>query len=89
MNKIVVFGSRHCPDCVNMKEFLSTNNINFVFVDISENMLNLKTFLKYRDSRPEFEEIRKKGRVGIPFIVINNGEKFIFDEKPDLDELRG
>lgn len=71
-----------------MKEFLSTNNINFVYLDISENMLNLKTYLKYRDSRPEFEEIKKKGRVGIPFIVINNGEKLIFDEKPDLDELR-
>lgn len=71
-----------------MKEFLSTNNINYVYIDISENMLNLKMYLKYRDTRPEFEEIKQKGRVGIPFIVINNGEKLIFDERPDLNELR-
>lgn len=50
-------------------------------------MFNLKTYLNYRDNRPEFDEIKKVGRVGIPFIVISNGEKFIFD-KPDLDELK-
>jgi glutaredoxin-related protein len=71
-----------------MKEFLSSNNINFAYVDISGSMLNLKMYLKYRDNRPEFEEIKKAGRVGVPLIVINNGEKLIFD-KPDLDELRG
>lgn len=70
-----------------MKEFLSENNIKFAYLDITESMFNLKTYLKYRDNRPEFEEIKKVGRVGIPFIVINNGEKFIFD-KPDLNELR-
>jgi glutaredoxin-related protein len=70
-----------------MKEFLSENNIKFAYVDITDSMFNLKTYLKYRDNYPEFEEIKKIGRVGIPFIVINNGEKFIFDT-PDLDELR-
>lgn len=70
-----------------MKEFLSENNIKFAFVDITESMFNLKLYLKYRDFRPEFDEIKKKGTVGIPFICINNGEKIIFDEKPDLNEL--
>lgn len=70
-----------------MKEFLSKNNIKFAFVDITDSMFNLKLYLKYRDSRPEFDEAKKSGRVGIPFIVINNGEKIIMDI-PDLDELR-
>jgi glutaredoxin-related protein len=70
-----------------MKEFLSQNNIKFAYVDITESMFNLKTYLKLRDNRPEFEEIKKSGRVGIPLISINHGEKLIFDE-PDLDELR-
>lgn len=69
-----------------MKEFLSKNDVKFAYIDITESMLNLKMYLKYRDNRPEFEEIKKAGRVGIPLIVINDGEKLIFD-KPDLDEL--
>lgn len=71
-----------------MKEYLSSNGINFAYMDISEGLFNLKTYLKLRDTRPEFNEIKAKGIVGIPFIMINNGEKLIFDERPDLDELR-
>jgi len=72
-----------------MKEFLSNQNIKFLYLDISENMLNIKTFLKYRDSAPEFIEIKKNGRVGLPCIVVNNGEKVIFDkELLNIEELR-
>ena len=70
-----------------MKEFLSQNNIKFSYVDITDNMYNLKLYLRYRDFRTEFDEIKKAGRVGIPMIVVNDGEKLIFD-KPDLEELR-
>lgn len=42
-------------------------------------MLNLKSFLKYRDKREEFEEIKKSGRVGLPCIVVNDGEQILFD----------
>jgi glutaredoxin-related protein len=70
-----------------VKEFLSQNNIKFSYVDITDNMYNLKLYLRYRDFRTEFDEIKKAGRVGIPMIVVNDGEKLIFD-KPDLEELR-
>mgnify|MGYP000919799253 FL=1 len=50
-------------------------------------MKNLKIYLKLRDTRPEFEEIKRIGRVGIPFIMLDNGEKLIFDQ-PELDELK-
>lgn len=70
-----------------MKEFLSNNDINFDYIDITDSMRNLKIYLKLRDSRPEFDEIKSIGRVGIPFVMIGNGEKFIF-EQPVLDELR-
>jgi len=62
-----------------VKEYLSQNNIDYIYLDITENMLNLKKFLKYRDNRPEFDEIKKAGRVGLPCIVINDGEKIVFD----------
>lgn len=42
-------------------------------------MFNLKKFLKYRDNRPEFDDIKKSGKVGLPCIVINDGEQIIFN----------
>jgi glutaredoxin-related protein len=70
-----------------LKEFLSNNDINFEYIEITDSMRNLKLYLKLRDTRPEFDEIKRIGRVGIPFIMIDNGVRFIF-EKPVLDELR-
>jgi len=64
-----------------VKEYLSENNINHVYLDITESMLNLKKFLKLRDTREEFDEIKRLGKIGIPCIVINDGEKIIFDYK--------
>ena len=69
-----------------MKEFLSQNNIEYIYIDITDSMLFLKKFLKLRDNRPEFDEIRKGGYVGIPCIVINDGDKFIFGE-PKLEDI--
>ncbi len=72
-----------------MKEFLSSENIKFLYLDITENMLNLKNFLKYRDNSPEFSEIKKAGRVGLPCVVINDGEEIVFDKSLlNLEELR-
>ena len=79
MKKIVVFGSKHWPGCEPAKEYLSKNNIKYLYLDITENMLNLKRFIKYRDNYPEFQEIKDSGRVGLPCIVINDGEKILFD----------
>ena len=70
-----------------MKEFLSSNGIDFEYIDITDSMRNLKVYLRLRDIRPEFEEIKRIGRVGTPFIMLDNGEKFIF-ERPELDELK-
>ena len=51
-------------------------------------MGSLKRFLVYRDTAPEYEEIRGKERVGIPVLVINNGEKIVFDiENLSSEEL--
>ena len=70
-----------------MKEFLSNNGIIYEYIDITDSMKNLKVYLRLRDTRPEFEEIKRIGRVGIPFIMLDNGEKLIFDQ-PELDELK-
>jgi len=44
--------------------------------------------LKLRDTREEFEPIREAGRVGVPCIVVGDGEEFIFYTKDeDLEGL--
>jgi glutaredoxin-related protein len=70
-----------------LKEFLSNNDVDYMYIDITESMRNLKIYLKLRDTRPEFDKIKEKGMVGIPLVMIGNGEKLIF-EKPALDELK-
>ncbi len=42
-------------------------------------MLNLKKFLKYRDNYKEFDVVKRSGSIGLPCIVINDGEKILFD----------
>ncbi len=72
-----------------MKEFLSENNIEFTYVDITASMYNLKRFLKYRDKLDVFENIRKKNMVGLPALMVNNGQKFYFSiSEEQLDELK-
>lgn len=71
-----------------MKEALSQAGIEYTAIDISTGMLPLKQFLKYRDTREEFIPIKEAGRVGLPCIVINKGEKILFSLPEDLDELR-
>lgn len=74
-----------------MKEALSQTGIEFAYVDITSGMMPLKRFLKYRDSRREFDEIREKNRVGLPCIVVRNedgSERIMFSLPENLDELR-
>lgn len=74
-----------------MKEALSQAGIPFVYQDISSGMLPLKQFLKYRDTRPEFDPIKAGGRVGVPCLVLrgeDGSEQIFFDLPEDLDILR-
>jgi len=71
-----------------VKEVLSKAEIKYLEQDITSGMLPLKQFLKLRDTRPEFAEIKEAGRVGLPCLVINGGEQILFELPENLDELR-
>lgn len=73
-----------------MKEALSQAGIEFAYVDISSGMLPLKQFLKYRDTLPEFDAMREKGRVGLPCIIVKegDGQQALFTLPESLDELK-
>ena len=78
MKNVIVYSSIHCGACPAMKAWLTAHGVEYTTVDISSGMLPLKQFLKYRDTREEFAPIREAGRVGLPCIVINKGEKILF-----------
>lgn len=90
VKKILVYGSKHWDSCAPLKELLSKEDIKFVYLDITENMFNLKSFLKYRDNYEIFESIKKENRVGLPCVVVNNGEKVIIGQlnEEDLNYLK-
>lgn len=85
--QLFLFGSTLCPDCGPAKTYLEKKGVTFRYFNITENLGYLKFLLKYRDERPEFEEVKRDGKIGIPCLMIGDGEKFIFDvTTADLSE---
>lgn len=68
-----VYGSLLCPDCVKCREELIGAGVEFEYLDFSENLINLKEFLKIRDTEPAFDEIRREGKIGIPCLIREDG----------------
>lgn len=77
VKKKVVFGSSMCHDCIVMKEALDERGVKYLYLDITENLANLKKFLKFRENSA-FDFAKEKGSIGIPAMVINDGEKILF-----------
>lgn len=67
---IKFYGSHICSGCREaLALFQEKGFSDFQFIEITETTDNLKEFLKLRDSRPELEEARNAGRIGIPCFV--------------------
>ena len=76
-----IYGSQLCPDCVKCKEELEAAGVPFLYLNISENLLYLKKFLKHRDGNALFEQVRQRGQIGIPCIEREDGTiTFEWDE---------
>ncbi len=76
-----IYGSLLCPDCVRCKDELTKAGVEFEYLDFSDSIINLKEFLKIRDSYEIFQGIRGSGSIGIPCIVAENGDVFLSWEK--------
>ena len=68
-----IYGSMLCPDCVECREDLDKAGVEYEYLDFSENLGNLKEFLKIRDDSALFGEVRERGSIGIPCIVEEDG----------------
>jgi glutaredoxin-related protein len=80
MKKIVVFGSKYCPDCPPIQTLLKSLGLEYTYEDVSDGMRQLWEFLQYRDRRPEFDRIKAQHAIGVPCIVINDGEAIFFQD---------
>lgn len=70
---IKIYGSMLCKDCVQCREDLDKAGVSYEYLDFSDNLLYLKEFLAIRDRNPLFQEVREKGTIGIPCIVLEDG----------------
>lgn len=68
-----IYGSDLCPDCLQCKRDLDAFGVAYEYLDFAESLLNLKEFLKLRDSLSIFEEAKREGYLGIPCIVDSRG----------------
>lgn len=69
-----VYGSDICGDCRDFKAVMQERGFEVDYVDITENVMNLKEFLKLRDSEAVFEAAKERGGIGIPAFVKEDGE---------------
>lgn len=84
--KVTVIGSHLCEDTRNALETLKEKNVEVEFFNLSEDLSALKKYLHYRETENMYEEIRKNGGIGIPFIVLEDGAK-TFDVNEVLERL--
>ena len=72
-----VYGADICIDCRNFKVINENRGLGWEYIDITADTPTLKEFLVLRDTRPEMEEVRAEGGIGIP--LFTDGERYALD----------
>lgn len=86
MNNIKIYGNDECQMCTMLKKDLVKKNIEFEFIDILENMSNLKEYLSFRDNNEIFDEYKVNKKLGIPLIIVkSDNETKLFTERYKAD----
>lgn len=70
---LTIYGSMLCPDCVKCREDLDRAGVAYEYLDFSDDLRNLKAFLKLRDECTLFAQVKAAGTIGIPCIVKPDG----------------
>lgn len=68
-----IYGSDHCPDCVQCKAELDQAGIAYEYLSITESLRCLKEFLALRDRESVFSPVKEAGKIGIPCIIAEDG----------------
>lgn len=83
---IKVFVMSTCGDCQIVKEKLG-NHPDYELIDIGEHVRNLKQFLTLRDNNPAFDAVKRKGTVGIPCFILEDGSICFSAKKMGLEDM--
>ena len=70
---MIIYGSMLCPDCVECCKDLDTAGVTYTFCDFADDLAHLKAFLKIRETDPQFEALKREGKIGIPCILHEDG----------------
>lgn len=71
--KLTLIGSHLCQDTLYALYKLKDTGAEIDFQNISSDFGALKLFLANRENNPEYAEVKKKGGIGIPFIIFEDG----------------
>ncbi|VTX52459.1 hypothetical protein [Gemella haemolysans] len=82
----ILYFAETCPDTAPFKEKLAELGITYKEVEVMSSLKNFKEFLFVRDTYTQFEEIRGNMRIGIPCLVISEGECIL--ELSELNKLK-
>lgn len=82
----ILYFAETCPDTTPFKEKLAELGITYKEVEVMSSLKNFKEFLFVRDTYTQFEEIRGNMRIGIPCLVISEGECIL--ELSELNKLK-
>ncbi|QIW15552.1 hypothetical protein A4G20_04010 [Pasteurellaceae bacterium RH1A] len=81
--KPIVYYASWCPDTAPFLAELEALGVEYEALDMVNDRLNFKAFLKLRDTHPAFDDAKQKGYIGIPALVLESGEVIL-----DKDELK-
>ncbi|WP_298525222.1 glutaredoxin-related protein [uncultured Porphyromonas sp.] len=80
---IKIYGMASCPDCTHVWEQVQ-GDARYEVIDFGLSVRELKAFLKLRDELTLFNEAKKRGAVGIPCFVLEDGSVTLSPEEAGL-----
>lgn len=81
MSKPILFYAETCPDTVPFVAELDRLGVDYDEVEIMTSLPNLKQFIRLRDSRAEFDNSKANGYLGIPALLLPNGDVVLDESK--------
>ncbi len=70
---VKIYGMPTCPYCDYIYEQVKDRTDEFEYINIGENIRNLGTFIRLRDTCPVFDHLKAIGDVGVPAFVLEDG----------------
>lgn len=79
--KPIVYYAPWCPDTKPFFDELQRLGVEFEALDMVGVSSHLKAFLKLRDTHHAFDKAKQHGAIGIPALVLDNGEVILEQDK--------